>query len=145
MTSQFLQYFPPETLDLEVPSIDNKMTWEQARIQNEFLSIVNPKTDTNKSQNHSKIDQNPVIYHLDSILLLQWSSGVVPRYQNGHPRCSRGAKMGSPNFENEAPRGTKAPNWQTREAKRGWREREDQLLNAHYNLQKQSTVFPNDL
>ena len=32
----------------------------------------NPKTDINSSQNHSKIEPNPVIYNLEPILLLHY-------------------------------------------------------------------------
>ena len=43
--------------------------------------------------------------HLVSILLLPWSSRVVPRCQSGPPGCSRGAKMvpRMPKWRHQAP------------------------------------------
>ena len=72
--------------------VDENMTWTQARKTNELTKI---NIDINRSHNHSQIDPNPVIYNLESILLLQWSSRVVPRCQNGLPRYSQGGKMAS--------------------------------------------------
>ena len=57
------------------------------------LRILNPEADRNTSRNHSEIDQHPVICNFVSILLLPWSSRVVPKCKNGPPRCSRDAKM----------------------------------------------------
>ena len=75
-----------------------------------------------------------MICNFVSILLLPWSSRVVPKCPNGLSRCSRDAKMatqGAPEVPKWLPEcqkgGTKAPKWQSREAKRGRRQRAQPL------------------
>ena len=58
-----------------------------------------------ESQHHPGIDGKPVPDHFASILLIVWSSRVVPRCQNGPLGCSRvanmvlqGAKMETPSL-----------------------------------------------
>ena len=80
-----------------------RMTWKQAWKQNDVLSILVPKNKINKSQNHCKINNNPVIYYFESILLVPLSSRVVPRCKNGLRGCARGAKMVSQKIKMEAP------------------------------------------
>ena len=62
---------------------------DSENVKNDLETSLNK----NESQNHFKIDENPVPDHLVSMLLLPWSSRGVPRCQNGRPGCSRGIKM----------------------------------------------------
>ena len=113
--------------------IDKRMTWKQAPKTN--LKHFEPqKTDINKSQNHSTINQNPVIYNLESILLLTWSSRMIHRCL---PRCSRVAKIASkgapevPKWAPECQKGsTKPTKSQSREAKRGRRQKASPLRSS---------------
>ena len=83
--------------------IDKKVTWKQTRRKIEISSLGIQKAIKIRSKNRSKIDGNLVPDHLMSILLLPWSSRVVPRCQNGPPGCSQGAKLVSQGVKMEAP------------------------------------------
>ena len=85
------------------------------RLKIKKVCILNFAKNIDRSRNHSKIDQNPVTGNFVSILLLPWSSRVVPRCQNGLPRCARRAKvpqnikMETPNPPNGNWRSQKGP------------------------------------
>ena len=79
------------------------MTCKQARKQMEMSSLGAQKAFKIRSQKHPKINENPVPDSLESILLLPWSSKVLPRCQNGFPGCQNG--------------GTKPPNGNRKELK----------------------------
>ena len=64
-------------------------------VEKKFYAFWTLETDISRSRNHSRIDENPVICHIASILLLPWSSRVAPRCENCVPMCSRDAKMAS--------------------------------------------------
>ena len=68
------------------------MTWKQTRFKIKISSLGVQKAFKFRSQKQSKIDENPVPDHLASILLLPWSSRVVPKCQDGPPGCSQDAK-----------------------------------------------------
>ena len=125
-----------EIADVEHLNQKSLKTWHRNRFKNKLFWTR--KTDINRATNHSKIDQNPVIRNFVSILLLSWSSRVVPRCQNGLPRCSRtsvmasqdapevptslskvllGCQNGSQDVKKEAPRLSNGLQWRSREAK----------------------------
>ena len=72
---------------------DKKWPGNKFKNENKFNAFWTPKTDRNRSRNHSKIDLNPVTGNFLSILLLPWSSRVGPRCQNCIPRCFRATKI----------------------------------------------------
>ena len=96
--------------DLEIINVNSsnqkatKNELETNQQINDFVRNSNPKNVINKSRYHSKINQHIVICSFVSILLLPWSSRVVPevpkwrpkvlrKCQNGPQSSSRVAKM----------------------------------------------------
>ena len=75
----------------------------------EISNLGAPKTFKILSQNHIKINENPVPDPLETSMLLPWFSKVLPRCQNGPPGYKNG--------------GTKLPKWQVPGTRTGWRQR----------------------
>ena len=90
MESWILQYSQCENLELEDPSVEistqrslEKVTRKQARNRIDISSLGTQTTFKTMSPNRPpKINEHHVPDHLVSILLLLWSTRVVPRYQN---------------------------------------------------------------
>ena len=104
----FLQYLLCRSLESGAPSDEiscqksiKKKTWKQVRNKIEISRLGGQHNF--RSQNHTKIDKNPVPDHFMSILLLPWSSSVVPRCQKGSPGCPRDAKVVTQGAKMEAP------------------------------------------
>ena len=149
MKSCFLQYLPCENNDSEVPDIENSSQksinkWPGNKFENKTIlnTFWTPKTDINRSRNHSKIDKNPVICNFVSILLLPWSSRVVPRCENGLPMCSRDAKMVPmvvPRCKNGFPRCSRGAKMGSRNVKK---KAAPSLLNSNPSSQRGGTEPP---
>ena len=92
----------PKTRKLDT-EINKKSFCNQARKKAKFWASWIQKATIYRFQNHPKIDENPAPDHFVSILLLSWSSKVVPRCQNGPPGCSRSVKMLAQNIKMETP------------------------------------------
>ena len=105
----------PETRNFDT-EINKKTFWDQARKKMKFWASWIQKAPINRFQNHPKIDENPAPDHFVSILLLSWSSKVVPRCQNGPPVCSRSVKMLAQNIKMETPN---PPNGNLEKPKKG--------------------------
>ena len=101
--SRFLQYVQCGSLDLEVPNLEissqkSIKKWPGSTPENNMILQVfwSPETDINRSHNHSNIELNPVIYHLESILHAPpgWSRDAkmapvkkdAPSFPNGNPK-----------------------------------------------------------
>ena len=112
-TPKSIQHDFCEKLILAIPSLRKPWIWNpkhrwpgnKPETTIETSSLGTQQTFKIKPRNHSKINKNPVPDHLVSILLLPWSSSVVPRRQNG--------PQGAPQVPKWSPR---VPKWSHRAA-----------------------------
>ena len=136
MKSRFLQYLPCDNNDFEVPNVENS---NQKAINNDlerslkikrFATLFEPDKQVPKSlANRQKSCHLQLRVRPAAPMVLQgspevpkWPPKVLPRCQNGSPRCSRDEKM-APRMSKRKHRGSQmVPKWRSREAKGGKKE-----------------------